>query len=149
MRTSHPGGPLLPCDLASPEPGPGEVQVQVLACGVCRTDLHILDGELPPRRPDIVPGHEVVGRVVARGPGAVRFGIGERIGIPWLGGTCGHCSYCVGHRENLCDAPQFTGYDRHGGFAEFAVANERYCFALPARYDDVHVAPLLCAGLST
>jgi len=147
MRTSTPGGPLVPAEIAVPHPGPGEIRVQVLACGVCRTDLHIIDGDLPPRHPGIVPGHEVVGRVVARGHTAKRFALGDRIGIPWLGGTCGHCSHCDAHRENLCDAPVFTGYDRDGGFAQQVVADERFCFALPARYDDVHVAPLLCAGL--
>lgn len=147
MRTSTAGGPLVPMEVDIPLPGPGEVRVQVLACGVCRTDLHVIDGDLPQRRPAIVPGHEIVGRVVARGPAAKRFALGDRIGIPWLGGTCGHCSYCDGRRENLCDKPVFTGYDRDGGFAQQAVADERFCFALPARYDDVHAAPLLCAGL--
>lgn len=124
-----------------------EVLVRVLACGVCRTDLHIIDGELPPHRTSVVPGHEVVGRVVARGPQARRFAIGQRIGIPWLGQACGHCAFCSMDRENLCDHPIFTGYDRDGGFAEYAVADARFCFALPDRYDDAHVAPLLCAGL--
>jgi propanol-preferring alcohol dehydrogenase len=124
-----------------------EVLVRVLACGVCRTDLHIIDGELPPHHAAIVPGHEVVGSVVARGPQAKQFAIGQRIGIPWLGRSCGHCGYCSMDRENLCDEPVFTGYDRDGGFAEYAVADERFCFALPSRYDDAHAAPLLCAGL--
>ena len=141
------GQPLVPVQRPRPEPGPHEVLVQVLACGVCRTDLHIIDGELPPRHPGMVPGHEVVGRVVGAGPGATRFAVGTRIGIPWLGGSCGRCDYCAGHRENLCDMPVFTGYDRPGGFAEYTVADERYCFALPDHYDDVHAAPLLCAGL--
>lgn len=147
MRTSTPGGPLVAVDLAVPHPGPGEIQVQVLACGVCRTDLHIIDGDLPQRHPGIVPGHEIVGRVVARGHGAKRFALGDRIGIPWLGGACGHCAYCDARRENLCDTPVFTGYDRDGGFAQQAIADERFCFVLPPRYDDVHAAPLLCAGL--
>jgi propanol-preferring alcohol dehydrogenase len=147
MCTSTAGGPLVLSELGLPQPGAHEIRVRVLACGVCRTDLHIIDGELPPRLPHVVPGHEVVGEVVAAGPGAARFPIGTRIGIPWLGGTCGHCSYCTGQRENLCDAPVFTGYDRNGGFAQHAVADERFCFALPERYDDVHAAPLLCAGL--
>jgi propanol-preferring alcohol dehydrogenase len=147
MRTAGPGQPLAAVELPVPQPGEHEVLLQVLACGVCRTDLHIIDGDLPGRQPGIVPGHEVVGRVVAAGHLARRFAPGTRVGIPWLGGSCGHCAYCVGQRENLCDTPVFTGYDRDGGFAEYAVADERYCFALPARYDDVHAAPLLCAGL--
>lgn len=147
MSVVAPGRPLQATELPRPQPGEHEVLVQVLACGVCRTDLHIIDGELPPRHPGMVPGHEVVGRVVAAGPGATRFAVGTRIGIPWLGGTCGHCAYCASQRENLCDTPVFTGYDRPGGFAEYAVADERYCFALPDHYDDAHAAPLLCAGL--
>ncbi|HEY0822971.1 MAG TPA: zinc-dependent alcohol dehydrogenase family protein [Ramlibacter sp.] len=130
-----------------PQPAAGEVLVRVRACGVCRTDLHILDGELPPHREAVVPGHEVVAEVVACGPGAHRFAAGTRIGIPWLGRACGSCPYCRMARENLCDAPQFTGYDRDGGYAEYAVADERFCFALPVRCEDVHAAPLLCAGL--
>ena len=124
-----------------------DVVVRVLACGVCRTDLHIIDGELPPHRPMIVPGHEVVGQVVARGPQAKRFAIGQRIGIPWLGQACGQCEFCAIDRENLCDRPVFTGYDRDGGYADYMVADDRFCFAMPARYDDAHAAPLLCAGL--
>jgi propanol-preferring alcohol dehydrogenase len=130
-----------------PQPRGHEVLVRVLACGVCRTDLHIIDGELPQHRGGVTPGHEVVGSVVARGPQAKHFAIGQRIGIPWLGRSCGHCGYCSMDRENLCDEPVFTGYDRDGGFAEYAVADERFCFALPSRYDDAHAAPLLCAGL--
>lgn len=147
MAVGRPGQGLVAVDLPLPEPGDHDVRVQVLACGVCRTDLHILDGELAPRHPGIVPGHEVVGRVLALGRLARRFQIGDRVGIPWLGGTCGHCAYCASGRENLCDTPVFTGYDRHGGFAQYAVADERFCFTLPDRYDDVHAAPLLCAGL--
>lgn len=147
MQVTQAGAPLQAVDLPVPEPGPHEVLVQVLACGVCRTDLHIIDGELPPRHPGMVPGHEVVGRVVAAGPGATRFAVGTRIGIPWLSGSCGHCAYCGARHENLCDTPVFTGYDRPGGFAEYTVADERYCFALPDAYDDAHAAPLLCAGL--
>jgi propanol-preferring alcohol dehydrogenase len=124
-----------------------DVVVWVLACGVCRTDLHIIDGELPPHQASVVPGHEVVGQVVARGAQATRFPIGQRIGIPWLGQTCGSCPFCALKQENLCDRPVFTGYDRDGGFAEYAAADERFCFALPERYDDCHAAPLLCAGL--
>jgi propanol-preferring alcohol dehydrogenase len=147
MRVAGPGQALRADDLPIPVPEQSEVLLRVLACGVCRTDLHIIDGDLPPRHVGIVPGHEVVGRVVAGGRLATRFAVGTRIGVPWLGGTCGHCAYCAGQRENLCDTPLFTGYDRNGGFAQYAVADERYCFALPARYDDAHAAPLLCAGL--
>jgi alcohol dehydrogenase, propanol-preferring len=130
-----------------PPVGERDLLVRVLACGVCRTDLHLIDAELPPRRPSVVPGHEVVGQVVTLGAGATRFRLGERIGIPWLGSTCGHCDYCRMMRENLCDTPAFTGYDRDGGYAEYCAADERFCFALPVSYDDAHAAPLLCAGL--
>lgn len=130
-----------------PVPTGRQILVQVLACGVCRTDLHILDGELPRHKMALVPGHEVVGRVVARGPLAQRLGEGTRVGIPWLGGACGHCSYCMHGHENLCDTPVFTGYDQDGGFAEYTLADERYCFRLPPQIDDAHAAPLLCAGL--
>lgn len=147
MTLSGPGQPLVKADLPLPEPGQHDIVVKVLACGVCRTDLHIVDGELPARHPGIVPGHEVVGRIVSAGRLATRFQMGDRVGIPWLGGTCGHCAYCADHRENLCDTPVFTGYDRNGGFAEYVVADDRFCFALPDRYDDMHAAPLLCAGL--
>lgn len=147
MTLCGPGRPLVMADLAMPEPGEHDIVVKVLACGVCRTDLHIVDGDLPPKHPGIVPGHEVVGRVIAAGRLATRYQIGARVGVPWLGGTCGHCAYCAGRRENLCDTPVFTGYDRNGGFAQYIVADARFCFALPDRYDDVHAAPLLCAGL--
>lgn len=138
---------LAPVRKPVPRPGPQEVLVKVKACGVCRTDLHIIDGDLPAHRPAVVPGHEVVGEVVALGPGTARFTPGRRVGIPWLGRACGACPYCAMQRENLCDAPLFTGWDRDGGYAEYAVADERYCVPLPASYDDIHVAPLLCAGL--
>ncbi|MBI5278013.1 MAG: zinc-dependent alcohol dehydrogenase family protein [Burkholderiales bacterium] len=138
---------LVPVRRPLPEPAARDVLLRVLACGVCRTDLHVLDGELPPHRDGVVPGHEVVGEVVAPGAAAGRFRIGQRVGVPWLGGTCGHCDYCRMGRENLCDLPAFTGYDRDGGYAQYAAADERYCFALPAGYDDAHAAPLLCAGL--
>ena len=138
---------LVAVERPVPSPGPGEILVRVRACGVCRTDLHILDGELPPHREHVIPGHEVVGEVVAAGTGAARFAVGARVGVPWLGRTCGRCPYCRMQRENLCDAPLFTGYDRDGGYAEYAVADERFCFALPAAIADVHAAPLLCAGL--
>ncbi len=138
---------LQPASKPVPQPAGCEVVVRVLACGVCRTDLHIIDGELPARRANLVPGHEVVGQVIARGPQARRFSLGQRVGIPWLGQACGACPFCAMARENLCDSPVFTGYDRDGGFAEYAAADERFCFALPDRYDDAHAAPLLCAGL--
>lgn len=138
---------LLRVDRPVPKPRGHEVLVKVAACGVCRTDLHIIDSELPPHRPSVIPGHEVVGRVVWLGPQARPFAIGQRIGIPWLGQACGHCGFCTMDRENLCDHPVFTGYDRDGGFAEYVAADSRFCFALPDRYDDAHAAPLLCAGL--
>jgi alcohol dehydrogenase, propanol-preferring len=138
---------LQPARRPVPQPGAGEILVRVRACGVCRTDLHIIDGELPPHCLEVVPGHEVVGEVVAQGAGGTRFGTGARVGIPWLGRACGHCPYCRMARENLCDEPLFTGYDRDGGYAEYTVADERFCFALPDACDDLHAAPLLCAGL--
>jgi alcohol dehydrogenase, propanol-preferring len=147
MTATGTGRQLQPARMPVPQAQAQDILVRVLACGVCRTDLHIIDGDLPARRPQIVPGHEVVGRVVARGPQAKRFAIGQRVGIPWLGQVCGHCGFCAMDRENLCDQPVFTGYDRDGGFAEYAAADERFCFALPDRYDDAHAAPLLCAGL--
>jgi alcohol dehydrogenase, propanol-preferring len=147
MAVSDSPGELLAVQKPVPQARGHDVVVRVLACGVCRTDLHIIEGELPPHRHAVVPGHEVVGHVVARGPQAKRFAIGQRIGIPWLGQACGHCEFCAMDRENLCNHPLFTGYDRDGGFAEFTLADERFCFALPDRYDDAHAAPLLCAGL--
>lgn len=147
MTADPAGGRLLPARKPVPQAGDQDLVVRVLACGVCRTDLHIIDGDLPPRRPGVVPEHEVVGQVVALGAKATRFAIGQRVRIPWLGQTCGCCAFCATERENLCDQPVFTGYDRDGGFAEYAAADERFCFALPERYDDAHAAPLLCAGL--
>ncbi len=147
MTADPSGRQLLAVHKPLPQAGDHDLVVRVLACGVCRTDLHIIDGDLPPRRPQVVPGHEVVGQVVALGASATRFAIGQRVGIPWLGGTCGCCEFCAMGRENLCDFPVFTGYDRDGGFAGYAAADERFCFALPERYDDAHAAPLLCAGL--
>jgi propanol-preferring alcohol dehydrogenase len=147
MKWPGPGQPLAETEVPLPEPTDNEIRIEVLACGVCRTDLHILDGDLPRQKSGLIPGHEVVGRVVARGAHAARFALGSRIGVPWLGGACGHCVYCAGQRENLCDTPVFTGYHRDGGFAEFAVADERFCYAIPDAYDDAHAAPLLCAGL--
>jgi propanol-preferring alcohol dehydrogenase len=147
MAADLAGRRLVAVERPLPRPGPHDLLLQVLACGVCRTDLHILDGELPPRRDAVVPGHEIVGRVVARGSMSGRFHEGQRVGVPWLGGTCGRCSFCTGDRENLCDEPVFTGYDRDGGYADYALADERFCIALPDRLDDAHAAPLLCAGL--
>ncbi|UUZ66077.1 zinc-dependent alcohol dehydrogenase family protein [Polaromonas sp. P1-6] len=147
MTVDPAGRQLLAARKPFPKAGDHDLVVRVLACGVCRTDLHIIDGDLPPRRPQVVPGHEVVGQIVTLGAKATRFAIGQRVGIPWLGGACGCCAFCAMGRENLCDQPIFTGYDRDGGFAEYAAADERFCFALPERYDDAHAAPLLCAGL--
>ncbi|MBL0419001.1 zinc-dependent alcohol dehydrogenase family protein [Ramlibacter sp. AW1] len=138
---------LRPVRRQVPRPAAGEVLLRVLACGVCRTDLHILDGDLPPHRPGVIPGHEIVGTVVGRGPGAVRFTDGQRVGVPWLGRACGVCGFCGSGHENLCDAPAFTGYDRDGGYAEYVAADERFCLELPPGCDDAHAAPLLCAGL--
>ncbi|HEY7072582.1 MAG TPA: zinc-dependent alcohol dehydrogenase family protein [Acidimicrobiales bacterium] len=141
------GGPLVPTSLPVPEPGPGEVRVRIHCCGVCRTDLHVAEGDLPPHRSPVVPGHEIVGTVDARGPGAERFADGERIGVPWLRRTCGTCRFCTRGDENLCVAPAFTGWDADGGYAEAAVVDERYAYRLPDPFDDRHAAPLLCAGI--
>ncbi|GAA1319253.1 zinc-dependent alcohol dehydrogenase family protein [Pseudonocardia xinjiangensis] len=140
-------GPLRSVELPVPEPGPGEVRVRVLACGVCRTDLHLAEGDLLPRRRRTVPGHEVVGLVEARGAGAGRFAVGERIGIAWLRGTCGRCRWCRTGRENLCLAARFTGWDADGGYAEHAVVPEAFAYRLPAALGDAQAAPLLCAGI--
>jgi propanol-preferring alcohol dehydrogenase len=139
--------PLDPADIADPRPGPGQVLIRVGACGVCRTDLHIVDGELAHPKHPLIPGHEIVGRVVALGPGADRFRPGDRVGVPWLGWTCGTCEYCRAGQENLCERARFTGYQIDGGYAEHTVADARYCFPIPASYADVDAAPLLCAGL--
>jgi propanol-preferring alcohol dehydrogenase len=141
------GQPLQLRELPVPQPGPGEVRVRVLACGVCRTDLHVVDGELPEAPLPIIPGHEIVGLVDALGEGVTGFEPGQRVGIPWLGHTCGTCSYCQHAEENLCDAPQLTGYTRPGGYAEYVVADARFAFALGEEGDPVALAPLLCAGL--
>jgi alcohol dehydrogenase, propanol-preferring len=143
----QPGRPLRPAQLPDPVPGPGQVLVRVKACAVCRTDLHVVDGELLHPKLPLIPGHEIVGEVIACGPGPAPFAPGQRIGIPWLGHTCGSCPYCRGDRENLCDAPGFTGYTLDGGYAELTVAVATYCFPLPDRYGDAEAAPLLCAGL--
>src|SRR5713101_2849007 len=139
--------PLMLRERPVPRPGPGEVLVEVKACGVCRTDLHVVDGELPDPKLPIVPGHEIVGRIAAIGRDVAGLAVGERIGVPWLGFTCGVCPFCRDGRENLCDRPLFTGYTRDGGYATHALADARYCFPLPERMDDAEAAPLLCAGL--
>ena len=130
-----------------PAPSAQEVLIRVSACGVCRTDLHIVAGELPPHKTPLIMGHEIVGQVIEIGEMVCGISIGDRVGVPWLGGSCCRCEFCRTHRENLCDNAVFTGYDRNGGYAEYTVADARYCFALPDRYDDLHAAPLLCAGL--
>lgn len=145
MQLDEPGGRFELVDLPVPEPAVGEVLLQVAACGVCRTDLHVVDGDITDGRYPVVPGHQIVGRVVksdAAGPP-----VGTRVGVPWLGYTCGACDFCRADRENLCDRAEFTGYQRPGGYAEYVVADARFCFPLPERYPDVQVAPLLCAGL--
>ena len=147
MRLHAPGGRLQRDALKPAEPGEGQVLLKVRACGVCRTDLHIVDGELTDPTLPLVPGHEIVGEVVQLGEGAQRFQIGERIGVPWLGWTCGECGYCRSGRENLCERARFTGYHLDGGYAEYTVADERYCVPIPERYEDAEAAPLLCAGL--
>jgi propanol-preferring alcohol dehydrogenase len=142
-----PGRPLAAAELPPPRPGPGQVLLRVRACAVCRTDLHIVDGELAHPKLPLVPGHEIVGTVIERGPEADRFAVGDRVGVPWLGWTCGLCAYCRAGRENLCDHARFTGYQIDGGYAELTVADQRYCFAIDGSYGDVAAAPLLCAGL--
>jgi propanol-preferring alcohol dehydrogenase len=147
MILDAPRGFLRAADVERPAPGRQQVLLRVRACAVCRTDLHVIDGELPHPRLPLVPGHEIVGTVVAAGPGASRFKEGDRVGVPWLGATCGTCRYCTEGRENLCDEARFTGYQIDGGYAEYTVADERFCFAIPEGYPDVQAAPLLCAGL--
>jgi alcohol dehydrogenase, propanol-preferring len=140
-------GPLRPVERDVPQPGPGQVRVRVRACGVCRTDLHLAEGDLAPRRPGVTPGHEVVGVVDALGPGASRFRTGDRIGVPWLGGTDGSCRFCRRGAENLCLHPTFTGWDVDGGYAELCLVREEYAYVLPEAVPDEHAAPLLCAGI--
>lgn len=147
MVLERPGAPLVMRERPVPAPGRGEILVEVEACGVCRTDLHVVDGELPDIRCPIVPGHEIVGRVAAAGEGVAGVSPGARVGIPWLGSTCGVCPYCRAGRENLCDRPVFTGYTRDGGFATHSLADARYCFALPEATDAAALSPLMCAGL--
>jgi propanol-preferring alcohol dehydrogenase len=147
MVLDSPNTPLREAELPDPEPAPGQVLLDVHACAVCRTDLHIVDGELDRPKLPLVPGHQIVGRVIGAGEGADRFSPGDRVGVPWLGWTDGTCRYCRSARENLCDEALFTGYDVDGGYAERTVADERFCFPIPAGYPDLQAAPLLCAGL--
>ncbi|HSN40719.1 MAG TPA: zinc-dependent alcohol dehydrogenase family protein [Burkholderiales bacterium] len=147
MLLDAPRRPLRFAELPSPKPAADQLLIRVHACGVCRTDLHVVDGELAGGKLPIIPGHEIVGVVAGKGAAAERFRIGDRVGVPWLGYTCGTCRYCASGRENLCDHARFTGYHLDGGYAEYTLADQRYCFALPDEYDDVSAAPLLCAGL--
>jgi propanol-preferring alcohol dehydrogenase len=147
MVLDRPRTPLAMREQAMPVPADGEVLIEIAACGVCRTDLHVVDGDLPDPKLPIIPGHEIVGRVTACGDGVSGFTVGMRVGVPWLGSTCGICPYCRAGRENLCDRPLFTGYTRDGGFATHTVADARYCFALPENADEAELAPLMCAGL--
>jgi propanol-preferring alcohol dehydrogenase len=147
MVLDRPREPLRLAELPEPEPAPGQLLLDVSACGVCRTDLHIVDGELSEPKLPLVLGHQIVATVAGAGEGTTRFSEGERVGVPWLGWTCGECRYCRGGRENLCDRARFTGYDVDGGYAERAVADERFCFPIPDGYADEQAAPLLCAGL--
>ncbi|MHC4512804.1 MAG: zinc-dependent alcohol dehydrogenase family protein [Planctomycetota bacterium] len=142
-----PGHDLVPMDLPTPEPGEHELLLRVRACGICRTDLHVIDGDLGEPKLPLVLGHEIVGEVAALGTSVKGLAIGELLGVPWLGHTCGQCNYCATDRENLCASPGFTGYQRDGGFAEYTIADPRYCFRIPAGFDAAHAAPLLCAGL--
>jgi propanol-preferring alcohol dehydrogenase len=147
MVLSSLSSPLAEQDLPDPRPGPGQILVRVHACGVCRTDLHVVDGQLPEPKLPLVPGHEIVGVVAQLGERVERFAVGDRVGVPWLGFTCGKCPYCISGRENLCDFARFTGYTIDGGYAEYTGADERYCFPIPTGYSDAEAAPLLCAGL--
>ena len=147
MILEKPRQPLVAVDLPVPSPGPGQLLIRVRACGVCRTDLHVVDGELTEPKLPLVPGHQIVGTVEATGEGAARFSKGDRVGVPWLGGSCGRCRFCQSGRENLCDESHYTGYQIDGGFAELCVADERFCFPIPDGYPDLQAAPLFCAGL--
>jgi propanol-preferring alcohol dehydrogenase len=147
MLLTAPGQPLQLQDLPKPRAAAGQLLLKVTACGICRTDLHVVDGELTHPTLPLVPGHQIVGRVEALGPGVTGFTQGQRVGVPWLGGSCGSCWYCRHEKENLCDAARYTGYQINGGFAEYTVADAAYCFELPERYDHLQAAPLLCAGL--
>ena len=139
--------PLRLARIPRPEPGPGQVLIRVSACGVCRTDLHLVDGELPDPKSPVIPGHEIIGTVVETGEGVDRFSSGQRVGVPWLGFTCGECRYCRNGQENLCDGAKFTGYQIDGGYSDYTVADQRYCFPITGGYSDAEAAPLLCAGL--
>ncbi|MFV8819400.1 zinc-dependent alcohol dehydrogenase family protein [Haliea sp. E17] len=141
------GQPLALRDVPVPQPGPGQLQLRVTVCGICRTDLHVVDGDLTEPTLPVIPGHQIVGEVTALGAGVEGFAPGQRLGVPWLGGSCGHCWYCDRGRENLCDEARYTGYQINGGFAEYTVADARYCFPIPPGFDDRQAAPLLCAGL--
>ena len=147
MQLVEKNGVLISSDIPVPEPGAHQLLIRVKACGVCRTDLHVVDGELHGGKMPIVPGHEIVGIVEAVGPEVESVARGQRVGVPWLGSTCGHCDYCRSGRENLCDSARFTGFNINGGYAEFVVADARFCLPLPDEFDDAHAAPLLCAGL--
>jgi propanol-preferring alcohol dehydrogenase len=147
MILESPHTALRLVDWPVPQPGPGQVLLRVEACGVCRTDLHLVDGELPQPLLPVIPGHEIVGRVAALGEGVDDFALGQRLGVPWLGWTCGGCEFCASGRENLCDTARFTGYQIHGGYAEYTLADRRYCFPLPENVAAAELAPLLCAGL--
>ncbi len=147
MLLERPGLPLQAVELPVPRPAAGQILLRVEACGVCRTDLHLIDGELPDPVLPMIPGHEIVGRVAAVGAGVSGVTAGQRMGVPWLGWTCGHCGFCASQRENLCDSARFTGYQIHGGYAEYTVADARYCFPLDEAVDAAEAAPLLCAGL--
>ncbi len=147
MILDKPGQRLQAADIPVPKPGPSQVLIRVRACGVCRTDLHVVDGELTEPRLPLIPGHQIVGTVVQAGKRVVRFKKGDRVGVPWLGSTCNKCRYCRSGRENLCDHARFTGYQINGGFAEYTVADHRFCFPVPEGYPDLQAAPLLCAGL--
>lgn len=147
MVLRQPNTPLELTELPLPIPGPGQLRIRVSACGVCRTDLHVVDGELTEPKLPLVPGHQIVGYVDAMGEGVDQFNLDQRVGVPWLGGSCGHCAFCQSEHENLCDHAVYTGYQINGGFAEYCVADARYGFALPDGYSDLQAAPLLCAGL--
>jgi propanol-preferring alcohol dehydrogenase len=147
MILDSPGKPLAFREVATPQPGAGQVLIHVNACAVCRTDLHVVDGELPNPKLPIIPGHEIVGRIEKLGEGVDAFRVGDRVGVPWLGWTCGECDYCRSGRENLCDYARFTGYTIDGGYAEYTVADARFCLPVPESFDDVACAPLMCAGL--
>ncbi len=147
MVLDAPRRKLKLAELPMPQPAAGQVLIKVHACGVCRTDLHVVDGDLADGKLPIIPGHEIVGVVAGKGAAVERFNVGDRVGVPWLGHTCGTCRYCASGQENLCGHARFTGYHLDGGYAEYTLADQRYCFAIPDEYDDVSAAPLLCAGL--